>query len=112
MGVLNQKPTRLPEKLLQIRLALGLSQDGMLRRLDLSEEFVRSRISGFERGEREPSLVVLLRYARCIGVSTDALIDDELDLPAWVMKAARAEAASRGPQRRARRQGAGGRKGR
>jgi transcriptional regulator with XRE-family HTH domain len=110
MGVFNQKPTRLPEKLLQIRLALGLSQDGMLRRLDLSEEFLRSRISGFERGEREPSLIVLLRYARCVRISTDVLIDDEMDLPAWVTKAAKAEAASRGPLQRARRRG--GRKGR
>jgi hypothetical protein len=35
----------------------------------------------FELGEREPSLIVLLRYARAAGVSTDVLIDDELDLP-------------------------------
>lgn len=33
-------------------------------------------------GEREPSLIVLLRYARLAGVSMDVLADDGLDLPA------------------------------
>ena len=110
MGVFNQKPARLGEKLLQIRLALGLSQDGMLRQLGIAEEFDRSRISGFERGVREPPLIILLKYAQCVNVSTDVLIDDTRDLPAWLTKAAKAEAASRGPLQRARR--GGGRKGR
>ncbi len=82
MGAPRQKPERLAEKLKQIRLALGLSQDGMLERLGLAEEFFRSRISAYELGNREPPLPVLLRYARLVGVSTDVLIDDELDLPA------------------------------
>lgn len=82
MGAPRQKPERLAEKLLQIRTALGLSQDGMLERLGLSDEFVRSRISAYELGNREPPLPVLLRYARLVGVSTDVLIDDEIDLPA------------------------------
>ena len=82
MGAPRQKPERLAEKLKQIRLALGLSQDGMLERLGLAEEFFRSRISAYELGNREPPLTVLLTYARLVGVSTDVLIDDELDLPA------------------------------
>jgi transcriptional regulator with XRE-family HTH domain len=82
MGAPRQKPERLAEKLKQIRLSLGLSQDGMLERLDMTEEFFRSRISAYELGNREPPLPVLLRYARLVGVSTDVLIDDELDLPA------------------------------
>ncbi|MFP5261807.1 MAG: hypothetical protein ACLGJB_07870 [Blastocatellia bacterium] len=41
----------------------------------------RSNVSGFEVGEREPPLPVLLKYARAAGVSVDALIDDEMDLP-------------------------------
>jgi transcriptional regulator with XRE-family HTH domain len=110
MGASRHKPARLAEKLLQIRLALGLSQDGMLRRLGLSEEYVRSRISAYERGTREPSLVVLLKYAQCVGVSTDILIDDRANLPGSLTKAATAEAASRGPLQRARRMR--GRKGR
>lgn len=82
MGAPRQKPERLAEKLRQIRLSLGLSQDGMLERLGLAEEFFRSRISAYELGNREPPLTVLLKYARLVGVSTDVLIDDELDLPA------------------------------
>lgn len=81
MGAPRQKPERLAEKLKRIRLSLGLSQDGMLERLGLTEEYFRSRISAYELGNREPSLTVLLKYARLVGVSTDVLIDDELDLP-------------------------------
>ena len=81
MGAPRQKPERLAEKLKQIRLSLGLSQDGMLERLGLADEFVRSRISAYELGNREPPLPVLLRYARLMGISTDVLIDDDLDLP-------------------------------
>lgn len=76
-----QKPARLSEKLLHIRRALGLSQNEMIRRLGLEEVITQSRISGYELGTREPSLPTLLMYARIAGVSTDALIDDELDLP-------------------------------
>ena len=82
MGAPRQKPERLAEKLLQIRVALDLSQDGMLEQLGLADEFSRSRISAYELGNREPPLPVLLKYARLVGISTDVLIDDELDLPA------------------------------
>lgn len=75
------KPQRLAEKLLRIRLALDLSQGGMLARLGLDESHFRSAVSGYELGTREPPLPVLLAYARLAGVSTDALIDDDLDLP-------------------------------
>jgi hypothetical protein len=43
--------------------------------------FSRNYISAFELGTREPPLPVLLAYARLAGISTDVLIDDELDLP-------------------------------
>ena len=79
------KPQRLAEKLLQIRLALDLSQDGMLARLELGESHFRSAVSGYELGTREPPLTVLLKYARLVGISTDVLIDDELDLPAKLL---------------------------
>lgn len=75
------KPARLPEKLLEIRTALGLSQNEMLRRLGLEERTIRSTISGYERGEREPPLPVLLEYARAANVYMDALVDDAVDLP-------------------------------
>ena len=38
-------------------------------------------ISRYETGRREPSLLVLLEYARLAGISTDVLIDDRLNLP-------------------------------
>lgn len=83
------KPKRLPEKLVQIRAALDLSQSEMVGRLGFSNEFAREEVSAFERGRQQPPLLVLLRYARCIGVSTDVLIDDEADLPAPIVKAAK-----------------------
>jgi len=83
MGRVNRpQPTRLSEKLLQIRQALGLSQNEMIQRMGLADELLREEISDFERGKRIPSLLVTLHYARAAGVSTDVLIDDELNLPA------------------------------
>lgn len=76
-----QKPARLAGKLLHIRTALGLSQNEMIRRLGLDDVLTQSRISGYELGTREPSLPTLLMYARLAGISTDVLIDDEIDLP-------------------------------
>lgn len=75
------KPERLAAKLLQIRNALDISQVEMVKRLDYPR-IHPAHVSGYERGEREPPLPVLLRYARMVGISTDVLIDDELDLPA------------------------------
>jgi transcriptional regulator with XRE-family HTH domain len=89
MGAPRLKPERLAEKLKEIRLALGLSQDGMLERLGLADEYFRSRVSAYELGNREPPLPVLLEYARCVGISTDVLIDDELDLPAKLSRKVR-----------------------
>jgi transcriptional regulator with XRE-family HTH domain len=77
-----EKPARLQEKLRQIREALGLSQGQMIARLGLSGRLSQNNISAFERGTREPSLPVLVRYARVAGVWIDALADDDLDLPA------------------------------
>ena len=76
-----ERPERLPEKLLQIRSGLGLSQNEMLVKLGLSDKVFRSAVSGYELGTREPSLIVLLKYARLANISTDVLIDDSLDLP-------------------------------
>jgi hypothetical protein len=53
----------------------------MLRRLGLAEEHERHYVSGFETGEREPSLPVLLRYSEVAKVWINVLIDDDVDLP-------------------------------
>ena len=76
-----EKPERLAEKLLRVRLSLGLSQAEMLRRLGAEDSMAYPRISEFETGKGEPSLLILLQYARAVNVSTDVLIDDALDLP-------------------------------
>ena len=76
-----ERPARLAEKLKQIREMLGLSQNQMLVRLGLDGKLLRTAISGYELGTSEPTLLVLLKYARAAGVSTDVLIDDDLDLP-------------------------------
>lgn len=79
--VARQRPRQLAMKLLEIRRALGDSQNSLIRRLDLTDELTQSDISAFERGTREPPLPVLLKYARTAGVWIDVLVDDELDLP-------------------------------
>ena len=76
------RPERLSEKLLQIRVGLGLSQSELLRRLGLEEQMDYRRISEFERGTTEPHLTVLLQYARAAGVHMEDIVDDGLDLPA------------------------------
>lgn len=81
MGYARPRPERLAEKLLQIRNALGLSQPELHRRLGVEDLIDYTEISRYELGKREPSLMVLMQYARVAGVNTEALIDDELDLP-------------------------------
>jgi transcriptional regulator with XRE-family HTH domain len=96
MGIASSlKPARLTEKLIQIRVGLGLSQNEMISRLGLSDELIREELSAFERGLRQPPLVVLLKYARCVGISTDVLIDDELDLPDKLLRGSNREIISR-----------------
>ena len=73
------KPKRLTDKLIQIRVSLGLSQNDLIKRLDVN--LTQNRISEYERGTGEPPLPVLLKYARLAGICVDVLIDDELDLP-------------------------------
>jgi len=82
MGNVRRKPERLGEKLQQIRLALGLSQTELLKRLGVEDLIAYQRISEYELGKREPLLVVLLQYARVAGIHVEVLIDDEMDLPA------------------------------
>ncbi len=72
---------KLSSKLLQVREKLGLSQNEMLKRMGLEEDYDRATISGYERGERQPPLPVLLRYARVANVCLDVFADDDLELP-------------------------------
>ncbi len=75
------KPLRLSEKLLDIRVKLGLSQNGMIRQLGLTNKLVQAEISAYELGLREPPLYVLLQYAKSTNLLVEWLIDDDVDLP-------------------------------
>lgn len=76
------QPARLAEKLLDVRTRLDLSQTQVIKRLgDAGERLQPGHISEFESGAREPSLLVLLQYARIAGVPMEALVDDAIDLP-------------------------------
>jgi len=74
-------PSRLGEKLLQIRTGLGLSQTQMWRQLGIDDYLPYTVISGYERGVREPSFEVVLKYARLVGVPMEVLVDDAMNLP-------------------------------
>lgn len=95
-----KRPRRLPEKLLEIRLKLDLSQSGMVRRLGLEDEIERDYISKYERGTLEPSLWVLLQYARAANVWVDVLIDNDLDLPDKLPAKSKSEGVKRGRRTR------------
>jgi transcriptional regulator with XRE-family HTH domain len=72
------KPKYLAAKLLAIRQALGASQTEMVKHLDF--KVTTARISEYEHGHREPNLIILLRYAKSVDISVDAIIDDSVEL--------------------------------
>lgn len=74
-----QRPKSLGQKLLLIRKRLGLSQTEMCKALGLRVHY--SAVSNYELGTREPPLLILLKYAKLYGISTDILIDDKERLP-------------------------------
>ncbi len=79
----HEQPKRLAEKLVKIRVKLGLSQTGMADVLEKQGvKIYRGYVARYELGERIPGLLSIKAYAEVAGISTDKLIDDELDLPA------------------------------
>ena len=77
------QPKKLKSKLRGIRSGLGITQEEMahlLKKNDAETSLHSGYIADYESGKREPSLLVLLAYARVSGVSTDILIDDRLDM--------------------------------
>ena len=86
MGNVRRRPRRLAEKLLQIRMRLGLSQAEMLRRLGFEDQIDYTTISKYELDKNEPPLDILLQYARVAGVHMEDLVDDELDLPTQIAR--------------------------
>ena len=76
-----RKPNRLADKLLEIRLGLGLSQNGLIRQMGFTDDLTQAQISMFERGVRQPGLLILAAYAKAANVYVEALINDDVDLP-------------------------------
>ena len=91
-----RKPKRLAEKLLEIRVGLGLSQNGLIRQMGFSDNLTQAQVSMFERGIRQPRLPILAAYARTANVYVEALITDDIDLPRRLP----AESKSEGIKRR------------
>ncbi len=81
MGSSRQQPKKLAAKLRQIRMTLGLTQQQMVEKLRSERRSLRvypGNISRFEQGLREPTLLVLLAYAKSARVAIDVLVDDGL----------------------------------
>jgi transcriptional regulator with XRE-family HTH domain len=97
-------PERLPEKLTQIRKSLSLTQQGMLRLLALPDEILQTSISQYERGQIEPPIFVLLRYAEVANVWLEVIVRDNLDLPEKLPSPVKHEGIKHHSTRRERRQ--------
>lgn len=77
-----ERPERLAQKLKDIRLALGFSQDEMARALEThGVKMLRGYVGAYETDARVPSLLVTLAYARIANISMEILVDDKVDLP-------------------------------
>ena len=77
-----QFPERLPEKLRNIRRALNLSQNELIKRLGFEGELIQSHISAYEvkKHHRTPPIGVLLQYSRISGIPLENIVDDELEI--------------------------------
>jgi transcriptional regulator with XRE-family HTH domain len=91
------QPDRLASKFHHIRTALGYTLEEMAEALKDAKKSppAKAHVYRFETGQREPSLFVLLQYARVANVSVEALIDDELDLPDELPANPKSEGVSR-----------------
>lgn len=76
-----RRPQLLRQKLRQIRGELDITQVELIKRLGLTGFVDAIEISDYERGVREPDLLTLKAYADGAGISTDDLIDDNVELP-------------------------------
>lgn len=83
------QPKLLARKLLRIRQHLGIGQVEMAKRLSRvpGAPGDGSAVSRFERGLREPNLLVLVAYADLAGMVIDPIIDDRwsMELFEWAL---------------------------
>ena len=75
-------PKKLGKKMKQIRERLGMSQREIVKALNYKDTPLRaSQISQYEQGQREPTMMLVLAYARLANVSMECLVDDRMKLP-------------------------------
>ena len=70
---------RFGEKLQAIRVSRGMTQKDLASRLGYK---THSYISMVEKGERLPTALLALRVSRAFGVTTDAMLKDEMEVGA------------------------------
>lgn len=74
-------PKKLGKKMRQIREDLGMSQREIVEALSYKDTPLRaSQISQYESGQREPTMMLVLAYARLAKVPMEALVDDKMRL--------------------------------
>jgi transcriptional regulator with XRE-family HTH domain len=91
MRYARNRPQLLPAKLRQLRVYLNINEGKLAKQIvaDIkshSERRIRikpSYIAKFERGKREPDLVILLGYSRLAKVPIEAFIDDAVSTEAF-----------------------------
>lgn len=73
------QPKLLAKKLKEVRLEYGWTQQQMAKELGrIPSAPDGAMVSRYERGEREPSLFVLLAYGQVTGLVVDVFIDDRI----------------------------------
>ena len=75
---MRERPKRIAPKLKAIREHLGISQTGMKLRINFKGDY--GRISDYELGKRQPTILTLLAYARAAKVPLEEIVDDEMEL--------------------------------
>lgn len=82
------QPKHLAKKLKKIREELGIGQLEMSKRLSkFGPTLDGAIVSRFERGEREPNLLVIVAYCEVAQINASVLIDDRWSVKdlAWAM---------------------------
>ncbi|WP_081279704.1 helix-turn-helix domain-containing protein [Stenotrophomonas maltophilia] len=76
------------KRLKEARLAMGISQRELGRRIGLSEEVVSSRVTRYELGTSEPDFDTASRLAKELGVPLAYLLADSDTLADIILSAA------------------------
>lgn len=82
MGSAKRKvPKELGKKLRLLRVSFEYSFADMAKALSYEEiQVLRTDVQKFETSQREPASLILLRYAKLVGIHVDYLIDDKIEL--------------------------------